>query len=33
MAATIGVCEDHRDYQLMKPCKTENPKRGKPFYT
>ena len=27
MAATIGVCEDHRDYELMEPSKTENLKK------
>ena len=33
MAATIvaGVCEDHQDYQLLEPSKTENPKKEKPF--
>ena len=29
MAAIIvaGVCEDHRDYELMEPSKTENLKK------
>ena len=31
MAATIGVCEDRQDYELMEPSKTENPKRENRF--
>ena len=31
MAATIGVCEDRQDYELMEPSTTENPKKGKQF--
>ena len=35
MAATTvaGVFEDHQDYEQMEPSTTENPKKGKPFYT